>query len=68
MANHLYRCNQCGLVSVYQNCPKDGSHVMRQLSTAESNEYVRIGHDAFKRIPEPTQRAIVGLGGRKTHA
>jgi hypothetical protein len=54
MTNHtLYRCSDCRTVTVMTSCPKNAAHSLRALPEAEANNYVRIGHDAFRELPEP---------------
>lgn len=53
MTHTLYRCAACGLVTVYRHCHNNPAHALRALTAAEANNYVRIGHDAFRELPEP---------------
>ena len=54
----LYRCTDCGYVTVYPYCTHNRTHTVHALTAKQANEYVRIGHDAFnqevyRHLPEP---------------
>lgn len=51
--NTLYRCTDCGFVTVYNHCLKNAAHTVRALAENEANNYVRLGHNAFRELPEP---------------